>query len=239
MRDRSPAWIVAASLLVLAPFMAVAADGEKPDVTGAPAELNRNFIDPELDVDTWVERFEGESREVFSSRHDVLQATGVRAGDRVADIGAGTGLYTRLFAEAVGKDGWVHAVDIGPGFLQHINRTVAAAGLGNVTAVLGRIDSITLPVGSVDLAFLCDTYHHLEAVEPTLASIHRALVRGGRLVVVDFERIPGQSREWLLDHMRAGKDEFRREIEAAGFSFVEEVEIPGFEENYFLRFKKK
>jgi len=237
-RDRSLKWTAAALLLTLAPM--AAAEGEKkPAVTGAPAELNRRFIDPELDVDTWVERFEGESREVFVARHDVLRATGVRAGDRVADIGAGTGLYTRLFAAAVGKDGWVHAVDIGPGFLLHINRTVSEAGLANVTAVFGRIDSIALPPGSVDLAFLCDTYHHLEAVEPMLASIHRALARDGRLVVVDFERIPGQSREWVLDHMRAGKDVFRREIEAAGFAFVEEIEIPSFEENFFLKFKKK
>jgi hypothetical protein len=59
------------------------------------------------------------------------------------------------------------------------------------------------------------------------------------LVVVDFERIPEQSREWVLDHVRAGKDATRGEIEAAGFSFVEEIEIPGFEENYLLVFKKK
>ena len=238
MRDRPLKWTATALLLTLAPI-AAAACGEEPAVTGAPAELNRRFIDPEMDVDEWIEIFEGESREVFVARHDVLRAAGVQTGDRVADIGAGTGLYTRLFAAAVGKDGWVHAVDIGPGFLQHINRTATAAGLANVTAILGRIDSIALPPGSVDLAFLCDTYHHLEVVEPMLASIHLALARGGRLVVVDFDRIPGQSREWLLDHMRAGKDVFRREIEAAGFAFVEEVEIPGLEENYFLEFKKK
>ena len=239
MRDRLPGPVVAALLLILATFMAVAEAGEKPTVTGVSAELNRPFIDPEMDVDEWIERFEVESREVFVARQDVLRATGVRAGDRVADIGAGTGFYTRMFAAVVGKEGWVHAVDIGPGFLQHINRTTAEAGLANVTAVLGRVDSVTLPPESVDLVFICDTYHHFEAVEPTLASIHRALARGGRLIVIDFDRIPEQSREWVLDHIRAGKDEFRSEIEAAGFAFVEEVEIPGFEENYLLKFKKK
>ena len=212
---------------------------EEPEPTGASPDLNKEFVDPELDVDKWIERFEGESREVFVGRHDVLRATGVRPGDRVADVGAGTGLYTRLFAEAVGEKGWVHAIDIGPGFLQHINSTSAEAGLANVTAVLGRVDSVTLPPDAVDLVFICDTYHHFEAVEPTMASIHQALVRGGRLVVIDFDRIPEQSREWILDHVRAGKDESRREIEAAGFSFVEEIEIPGFEENYLLVFKKK
>ena len=239
MHDRLHGRAVVVLLLVLTILAATSADAQEPTVTGAPAELNRRFVDPELDVDRWVETFEGESREVFAARHAVLRATGVHLGDRVADVGAGTGLYTRLFAEVVGKKGWVHAVDIGPGFLQHINRTSAEAGMANVTAVLGRVDSVTLPPDSVDLVFICDTYHHFEAVEPMMASIRRALVRDGRLVVVDFERIPEQSRPWVLDHVRAGKDDTRLEIEVAGFSFVEEIEIPGFEENYFLVFKKK
>lgn len=231
--------VMAAILLCVTPFAVAFEVREEPAVKGASATLNEEYVDPKLKVDTWVERFEGESREVFTARHDVLRATSVSAGDRVVDIGAGTGLYTRLFAEAVGEDGWVHAVDISPRFLEHINRTVAEAGLANVTTVLGRVDSIQLPPASVSHAFLCDTYHHLEAVEPMLASIHRALVPGGQLVVIDFERIPGQSREWILDHTRAGKGVFRAEIEAAGFVFVEEVEIPAFEENYLIKFKKK
>ena len=152
--------LILATLLVCAAPLAA-------QVTGAESQLNDNFVDPDLDVQAWVERFEGESREVFSERRAVLKATAVKAGDRVADIGAGTGLYTRLFAEAVGAKGWVHAVDISTAFLQHINRTNAELGLGNVTAVLGQSDSITLPPDSVDLAFVCDTYHHLEAVEPS------------------------------------------------------------------------
>lgn len=230
---------IVAGLLILTPFLSAAELRERPEVSGAPAELNRNFVDPEADVEEWVERFEVESREVFTARSDVLRASGVKAGDRVADVGAGTGLYTRLFATAVGPEGWVHAVEIGPRFLEHINRTVAEAGLTNVTSVLGRVDSVTLPAASVDLVFICDTYHHFEAVEPIMASIHRALAPGGQLIVIEFERIPGESRQWILDHTRAGKDEFRAEIEAAGFTFVEEVEIPRFVENYFLRFKKK
>jgi predicted methyltransferase len=231
MFDHRATLILAALLVCGTPFSA--------QVTGADSHLNDTYVDPDLDVQTWVERFEGESREVFVARHAVLKASGVEAGDRVADIGAGTGLYTRLFAEAVGETGWVHAVDISTAFLQHINRTTAESGMNNVTAVLGQLDSITLPPDSVDLAFVCDTYHHLEQVGPMLASIRRALVSKGRLIVVEFDRVPGKSRQWILDHTRAGKEVFRAEIEAAGFTFVEEVEIPGFVENYFLKFEKK
>ena len=65
----------------------------------------------------------------------------------------------------------------------------------------------------------------------------QALVPGGELVIIDFERIPGVSRDWLLEHVRAGKETVREEIEMAGFDFLEEVEVPAFKENYLLRFR--
>ena len=90
----------------------------------------------------------------------------------------------------------------------------------------------------LDLVFICDTYHHFEYPQTTLASLHAALRPGGMLAVVDFERIEGVSRPWVLNHMRAGKEVFRSEIEAAGFRFLEEVEVAGLEENYLLLFRR-
>ncbi len=205
---------------------------------GADAEMNARFVDPELEVGEWIGRFEVESREVFSARDEVMAAIGIEPGDRIADVGAGTGLYTRLFADAVG-DGWVYAVDISPRFIEHINTSARRDGLTNVTGVLSRVDSIMLPPASVDRAFICDTYHHFETPAETMASIHAALRPGGELVVVEFERIEGVSSDWIMGHVRAGKEVFRGEIEAAGFEFVREVEVEGFEQNYLLKFRKK
>ena len=72
-----------------------------------------------------------------------------------------------------------------------------------------------------------------------LRSIRFALSKGGQLIIVDFERIPGKTRQWLLDHVRAGKEQVKEEIEQAGFEFKEELKIPGLKENYFLRFEKR
>lgn len=58
------------------------------------------------------------------------------------------------------------------------------------------------------------------------------------LAPLTFERIPDKSEEWVLNHVRADKVVFTKEIEAAGFQLVEEVLIPGLKENYFLRFIK-
>jgi ubiquinone/menaquinone biosynthesis C-methylase UbiE len=107
-----------------------------------------------------------------------------------------------------------------------------------VTAVLGREDSITVPKESIDVAFVCDVYHHFEFPQASLASIYRALRPGGTFVVIDFERIPGTTSQWLLDHVRAGKEVVTKEIQAARFQLLEEVALDGLKENYFLRFTK-
>lgn len=200
--------------------------------------INKSFLDPTLNVSDWLGRFEVESREVFAQRAAVVKACGIRPGQTVADIGAGTGFFSRLFAEAVGPAGEVFAVDISPKFLEHITRKAREEKITNITTVACTDRSVKLGAESIDVAFVCDTYHHFEYPHSTLGSIYQALKPGGTLIVIDFERIPGKSREFILNHVRAGKDVFRGEIEAARFELVEEVDIPGFKENYFLKFRK-
>lgn len=211
---------------------------ETQDEKSVKPGINDNFKNPELDVDDFVKRFEIESREIYSSRKQLVEVCNLQAGQRVADVGAGTGLFTRQFSEVVGKEGWVYAVDISPRFIEHINADAKEHGMNNITGVLCADNSVNLPPESVDVVFICDTYHHFEYPKSTMASIHKALKPGGRLVVIDFERIPGKSREWLLGHVRAGKEVFRAEIIKAGFKFSEEVTVTGLEENYCLVFKK-
>ena len=206
--------------------------------TGVKPGINDRFIAPDLDVSEWLGRFEIESREVYSARERVLAACDIKPGWSIADVGAGTGFYSRLFASAVGESGWVYAVDISPSFLKHINEKSREENVQNVTCVLGSARSVRLPPNSVDMVFVCDTYHHFEHPSSTLASIYQALKPGGTLVLIDFERIPGESREFILGHVRAGKEVFQSEVVEAGFKFVEELKIPAFKENYLLRFRK-
>ena len=219
----------------------VAAANESSPVaeTSVKPGINQNFLDPDLKVDEWLQKFEVESREVFHHRKELLAACGVKPGMTVADIGAGTGLYTRMFAGAVGEKGWVFAVEINPKFIGHIQARAKQEGQGNITGVLCPEDSVSLPPESVDLAFICDVYHHFEYPKSTMASLARAMKPGASLVVVDFERIEGVSSDWIMGHVRAGKEVFRKEIEYAGLTFVEEVEIDGVVENYVLKFRKE
>ncbi len=232
--------VSASVLCVLAIAIGLPASSQEanPQTKTVPAGINDNFKSTELNVDEWLEKFEVESREVYAAREDVLKACAITPGERIADVGAGTGFYSRLFAKATGWDGWVYSVDIAPKFLQHIAARATTDGIENLTTVLGTDVSVRLPPESVDLVFICDTYHHFECPDQSLSSIFRALRPGGRLVLIDFNRIPGVSREFLIGHVRANKETFRDEVIAAGFEYTDEVEVKGFEENYLLRFSK-
>ena len=76
--------------------------------------INDHYRD--ADYRQWVEVFERPGREIFDRRFRIMAAVGARPGMVVADIGAGTGLFTRLFARAVGPGGRVLAVDISRNF---------------------------------------------------------------------------------------------------------------------------
>lgn len=203
----------------------------------APA-INQNFKSPELDVKSWADRFTGESREVFNARMDVVKALALKPGEHIADVGAGTGLYTRLFAQAVGPSGKVYANDIAPKFLAFIAENAAKEGLKNVQTVQGGDRSTNLPDSSVDVIFNSDVYHHFEYPMTMNADLRRALKPNGRLYVLEFEKVQGLSSANTMTHVRAPKETVIAEITKAGFTLVEQVKVPGLRENYLLHFRK-
>ncbi len=196
--------------------------------------INDPFKNP--DVKHFIEVFETESREIFAKRKEIVAECKIKPEMVVADVGAGTGLFTQLFSAEVGDQGKVYAIEIAPKFVEHIEKACKEKGIKNVVGVLCKPDSVELPAESIDLAFICDTYHHFEYPFKTMSSIHRALRPGGRVVLVDFKRIQGVSSEWVMNHVRAGQETFAKEIESTGFKIVDEPKV--LKENYCLVFKK-
>ncbi len=213
--------ICASLILFAAATVAVGQDAVQQTAPAAKQSvnpgINDRFLDPDLDIQEWIDRFEVESREVYHARDQIMRQLKLKPGDRIADVGAGTGFFSLQMSTAVGSEGWTYAIDISPRFVEHLVKLFDQRSVSNVTTVICDDDSICLPPESVDVAFLCDVYHHFEYPDDTMKSVRRALVDGGRVVVIDFERIPGVSREWTLGHVRAGKQTFIDEIQAAGF----------------------
>lgn len=205
---------------------------------GAGNEATTASEKDELNLDLWLERLEVGSRELYSARNAVVGAVPLNEGDWVADIGAGTGLYSLMFAEKVGADGQVFAEDIEVLFLDLITRRSADADINNITSVLGREDDVTLPESSMDVVFIADTYHYFGDRETVMRSVLRSLKPGGSLILVEFDIEAGEPRPEYKSHVRFGKAAVIAELEFVGFEFVEEHDVEGLSENYFIRLIK-
>jgi predicted methyltransferase len=179
--------------------------------------------------------FESEDRAIFRKRFEVLDALRLRPGMHVADVGAGSGFFTRLMAERVGPQGRAYGVEVSGLLVAHLERTARAQGLTNVKAVLGSPASPNLPPASVDLVLIADAYHHFEFPREMLRGIKSALKPDGVLWLIDFDRIPGVSHPFILQDVRADRATFVREFAEAGFELAGEAKI--FTDEYVLRFR--
>ena len=131
----------------------------------------------------WLERPERDKEE----RPDLmLPALKLKPGDVVADIGCGSGYYTRRLAHAVGTNGVVYAVDIQQEMLDLLTNKLAAEKIFNVKPVLGTETDPKLPPGKLDLILLVDVYHEFDQPFEMTQAMTRALRPGGRLVFVEF-----------------------------------------------------
>ena len=229
---------VAVKRLTLAYFLTIlaipAAGQQADDERSVSPGINSYYRDPNWQQ--WVNTFERPGREVYDRRHAIVDASGVSAGDVVADIGAGTGLFTRLFAERVGPEGRVYAVDISDTFIRNIMRAARRHGYTNIEGVVNNDRDVSLPAASIDTAFLVDTYHHFEYPVSMLSSMHASLKPGGILIIIDFRRDPRHSSRWVMGHVRAGKDAVIEEVTDAGFGLVDD--LPLLRTNYYLVFRK-
>jgi SAM-dependent methyltransferase len=201
--------------------------------------INARFLSKTLDVKHWQKNFSSHGREVWKHRHAIIGRLGLRPGMAVADLGAGTGAFLNALRRPILPGGTLYLVDISPRFIELLNARIKKQGLKDVVVLQNTERSTRLPASSVDVIFTSDTYHHFEYIKETLASIHQALRPKGRFVVVDFERIPGVSRPWILGHVKHDKAHVIREVQQHGFVLLREEKVPDLKENYMLVFEKK
>lgn len=131
----------------------------------------------------WLERPQRQSEE----RPDLLmQALSPKAGIVVADIGAGSGYYSRLFAKQIGPSGQVFAVEVQPEMLDILKKQTAGTGIKNIKPVLATETDCRLPPNSVDLALMVDVYHELLYPVELMQSLARAMKPGGQIAIVEY-----------------------------------------------------
>lgn len=196
--------------------------------------INNYYYDAKFEK--WLETFESPGREVYDKKEAILHEVQIKPGMRIADIGAGTGLYSIAFAQQTGEKGLVYAVDISRNFVKNIELRAKNQGLKNIKGIINNQKEIGLAQNSIDLAFICDTYHHFEYPLTTLQSVYQALSSGGKLIIIDFKRDPHISTSWVMGHVRANKEKVIKEVESIGFKLTDDKNI--LERNFFLSFIK-
>ena len=140
----------------------------------------------------------------------------LQPGQRVADIGAGTGYFTVRLASST-EAATVYAVDVEPSMVDYIRQRADREGLHNVVAVLGEPHQTNLPE-PVDLVLVVNTYHHLPDRPAYFSALKDVMTPHARLAIIDYRK---DSPSGPPVEFRFTPDEIRGELSQAGFALLE------------------
>jgi SAM-dependent methyltransferase len=180
----------------------------------------------------WLERPEREQEE----RPDLLLAAlRLKPGNAIADIGAGTGFYSRRMAKLVGDKGLIYAVEIQQEMLDLLTNKMAQLNIHNVKPVLGTTTDPMLRPDSIDLALMVDVYHEFDYPHEMVEGLCRALKSGGRIVFVEFRGEDPKVPIKPLHKMTAAQ--VRKEMTGYPLEWLETSEV--LPTQHIIIFKKK
>jgi len=166
----------------------------------------------------WLERPERASEE---QPNLAIEALGIKPGQTVADLGAGSGYYSFRIAPLVGPTGKVLAIDIEPAMLEAIAERARSERVSNVATVRSSAQDPNLAPGSVDLLFMVDVYHELEYPYEMMTRVRAALKPGGRVALIEYRAEDPEVAIKPLHKM--SERQVRREMQAAGFKHLQTV----------------
>jgi len=182
------------------------------------------------DVETWARSLDDVDRHRWQLPDAIVDSLRIRSGQKVADIGAGTGYFNALFADAVGPTGRVYAIDIQLELIEYMQIRAVEENTPQVECILATPNDPCLP-DSLDLVFFCNTYRYIDGRRAYLTRIRDRLLTDGRIVVIDYRESERDESGWRLPSKRV-----EAEMEAAGFMTVERFSF--LSKQYFLVFKK-
>jgi ubiquinone/menaquinone biosynthesis C-methylase UbiE len=188
-------------------------------------------------AEQWALTLENGRRLESLEIEEVVAQIGLQPGELVADIGAGTGIFSVPIARAVRPGGRVLSVEVDAGFLPIITDKAEQAGLDNIQPVLGQFEDPRLPRGDVDVAFFHDVLHHVAERGPYLERVASYVKQGGRIVVVDYDmNVPGVPHS-NQPEMLISPDQVDGWMRAAGLELTREVGM--FDDKFFVIYTKR
>jgi arsenite methyltransferase len=187
------------------------------------------------DIKQYLEHLDSTERDRYQKPSEVIEALNLKPGMAIADLGSGSGYFTRRFAKAVGETGIVYAVDVEAEMLAHVKESLAHLQVPHrVEFIVAQPDNSTLPPASVDLLFVCNTLHHLDNRARYFGQVRSALRPGGRIAIIDFYPDERSGELGFPKRHLISRDTAVTEMTAAGYRLVQEhTFLP---KQYFLEF---
>lgn len=170
------------------------------------------------------QRFWVEPPHPLITRKRLHRVLGPASGERLLEVGPGTGYYTLAIAERLGPEGSLAIFDLQQEMLEHTMERAREAGLANLEPSRGDARSLPYADASFDGAYLTATLGEIPDQQTALHELARVLRPGGRLVVGELFGDPHWVRPGTL----------RRRAEAAGFVWEQRLGSPL---GYFARLR--
>jgi ubiquinone/menaquinone biosynthesis C-methylase UbiE len=163
----------------------------------------------------------------------VIETIGLKPGMVIGEVGAGTGRVTVWLAVTVGPTGKVYANDIDAAALDHLQKRCEKEGLTNVATILGTVEDPRLPRAALDIAFMTNTYHHLDKPIELVRNLLPALKENGILAIVerDKDRTPHKGEA-------TSREDFIAQMDQAGFEVIK-VDTSMQEDNIYIARPKR
>ena len=194
-------------------------------------QMQRLHRDPK----SYIGALEDPKRDAYQKPQEVMMALGLKPGEVIADIGAGSGYFTFRLAHHLGDKGKVYAVDVSPDMVLHVNRRVRELKVNNVVSILADPDDPLLPDASVNRFFFCDSWHHIENRTKYLSLMTKMLKPGGEIVMIDFHKKELPVGPPLK--MKIAREDLIKQMESSGFRLTKEHTFLPYQ--YFLVFVPK
>lgn len=186
-------------------------------------------------AEEWIKTLESPNRIAGLRVDEVVARLGLKPGQNVVDVGAGTGVFSIALAKAVSPGGTAYAVEVERGLVDHIARKVTGEGIANLRPVLGGFTDPNLPATNIDVAFIHDVLHHIEDRAAYLKNLSRYLNASARIVVIDFHPDRGGHRN--QPELQVSLEQAASLMAGAGFKPVETIEL--FEDKYFVVYGRR
>jgi ubiquinone/menaquinone biosynthesis C-methylase UbiE len=184
-------------------------------------------------TEEWIRTLDSPDRVKGLKIFDVIGKLELKPGETIADIGAGTGVFSIPLAQAV-KPGKVYAVEVDEGLVNHIGEAATEQGMQNVVPIYGDYGDPLLPE-HVDLAFMNDVLHHIEKRPEYLKTLAGYIKPGGRVAIIEF--IPEKGGHRNDPSLQVSKEDATGWMASAGFKPVQEVSL--FDDRWFVIFGKQ